>query len=207
MADSLNIDYKFKLMIIGESTIGKTSFISRYTSNTFKLEYLSTVGIDFQIKNLKLKGKSIRLQIWDTAGQERYRNITKNYFQASNGFVIAYDITNMRSFECVANWIKEIDESASPDSKKVLIGMKCDKDGREISKEDGERLAAKYGMKFFETSAKDNINVNETFEYLTNEILELEESGTVEPRNSIIINKGDHQNANKDKEKKKGCCK
>ena len=204
MAEDVTVDYRFKIMLIGESTVGKTSFISRYVNNSFKMEYISTVGIDFQIKNVNIKGKSIRLQIWDTAGQERYRNITKNYFQSSNGFVIAYDITNVKSFECVANWITQIDENASEESQKVLIGTKCDKECREVPTEEGQKLADKYNLKFFETSAKDNTNVVETFEYLTGQILNIEESGKVQDRPSVMLNKKDHEKSGK---KKKKCCK
>lgn len=203
MAEPTNVDHKYKIMLIGESSIGKTSFISRYTSNTFKLEYLSTVGIDFQIKNLQLNGKNIRLQIWDTAGQERYRNITKNYFQSSNGFVIAYDITNKKSFDCIINWIEEIDQNAPVESKKILVGTKCDKEGREVTFEEGQELANEHQMKFFETSAKDNTNISETFETLTTEILEGDDGG----RRTIVIDKNNNNNTEKDEEeKKKKCC-
>ncbi|MCQ2820751.1 MAG: GTP-binding protein [archaeon] len=201
-------EFKFKIMIIGESSIGKTSFIGRYTNNNFKLEYISTVGIDFQIKNLTLKGKNIKLQIWDTAGQERFRNITKNYFQSSQGFIIAYDITDRPSFESITKWVQAINESASSDSKKILIGTKCDKDGREVSSEEGKALADSIGSKFYETSAKDNINVTETFESLTMDILMSELAGEVEPRNSISIGvNGEGENKNKEEEgEKKNCC-
>ena len=104
-----NYDEKIKIMLIGESKIGKTSLISRYCNNEFLGGvYLSTIGIDFQIKHLVLNKKNIRLQIWDTAGQERYRNIAKNYFQSTDGFVIVYDISNTESFEKLDYWIEQI---------------------------------------------------------------------------------------------------
>ena len=121
-------------------------------------------------KPYTFNGQKIKAQIWDTAGQERYRNITKNYFQSSQGFVIAYDITNKTSFECVEEWIKAIDENASSDCKKILVGTKCDKEGREVTEDEGKDLADKYGMKFFETSAKTNINISEVFNSLVKEI-------------------------------------
>ena len=110
--DTLNENYydeKIKIMIIGETRVGKTSLISKYCNNEFSGgQYLSTIGIDFQIKILNINSKKIRLQIWDTAGEERFRNIAKNYFQSSDGFLVVYDITNKESFDTLDYWIEEI---------------------------------------------------------------------------------------------------
>ena len=113
-------DEKIKLMIIGETKTGKTSLISRYCKNEFSGSlYLSTMGIDFQIKNLQMNSKKIRLQIWDTAGQERFRNIAKNYFQSSDGFVIVYDIANLESFQTLDYWIEEIKSNSQELAKMI----------------------------------------------------------------------------------------
>ena len=197
--------HKYKIMIIGESSIGKTSMISRYTSNTFKLEYLSTIGIDFQVKNLTLNGKNIKLQIWDTAGQERYKNITKSYFQSSNGFIIAYDISKRQTFDCISNWMDTISELASIESQKILVGTKCDIEEREVTYEEGENLAKEYNIKFYETSAKDNINIEDTFVTLTLSILEEEERGNINNRQSIVIDRESTVVA-EDIKQKKNCC-
>ena len=166
-------DEKIKIMVIGESKIGKTSLISRYCNNEFNGgAYLSTVGIDFQIKNLVLDNKNIRVQIWDTAGQERYRNIAKSYFQSSDGFVIVYDISCIETFEKLDYWIDQIKLNAQEQTKLILFGNKCDiEDGRQIKKEEGETYAKKNNIKFFEVSAKDGTNVSEAFEYIFKDIL------------------------------------
>ena len=120
-------DEKIKIMVIGESKIGKTSIISRYCNNEFNGgAYLSTVGIDFQIKDIVLNNKLIKLQIWDTAGQERYRNIAKNYFQSSDGFIIVYDISNLETFEKLDYWIEQIQTNSQEKTKMFLFGNKID---------------------------------------------------------------------------------
>ena len=134
-------DIKLKIIVLGESMVGKTCLITRYTNDKFGGKYLCTVGIDFQKKTIEKNKKKILLQIWDTAGQERFRNITKNYFQSSQGFVLAYDINNKESFDKVQFWVQEIKENAEEDIKCILIGTKCDLNKREISEEEGRNLA------------------------------------------------------------------
>ena len=202
------IDYKFKIMILGESKIGKTCFITRYTNNNFSGAYLTTVGIDFQTKIITLNNKTIKLQIWDTAGQERFRNITKNYFQTSHGFIVAYDISENESIKYVKNWLNEININAPKNVKVILIGTKCDLD-RKISKEEGEKIAQENNIKFFETSAKENINVKETFECLTMDILNFveEEEKIEEGKQSVVIDRDTMKSKDKNKELvKKKCC-
>ena len=200
------IDYKFKIMILGESKIGKTCFITRYTNNNFSGAYLTTVGIDFQSKIITLNNKTIKLQLWDTAGQERFRNITKNYYQTSHGFIVAYDISENESFKYVKHWLNDINNNAPKNVKVILIGTKCDLE-RKISKEEGEKIALENNIKFFETSAKDNINVKETFESLTLDILKyMEDEEKIEDnRKSIVIERESAKDKNKEKKKKK-CC-
>ena len=189
-------DIKLKIMVLGESMVGKTCLITRYTNDKFGGRYLCTVGIDFQKKKIEKNDKKVLLQIWDTAGQERFRNVTKNYFHASQGFVLAYDINNKESFDKVQYWVEQIQTNAEEKIKCILIGTKCDLDKREVSKEEGEELGEKYGYKFLETSAKENININETFETLVSEILVNYENKNL--RNSLTLKKGD--------KKKKKCC-
>ena len=164
-------DIKLKIMVLGESMVGKTSLITRYTNDKFGGRYLCTVGIDFQKKIIEKNNKRVLMQIWDTAGQERFRNVTKNYFQTSQGFVLAYDINNRESFEKVQYWIEEIKANADEKVKCILIGTKCDLNKRDVSEEEGEDLANSYKYKFLETSAKENINIEQTFETLVSEIL------------------------------------
>ena len=187
-------------MLLGESQIGKTSLIQRYVKNNFNLSYITTVGIDFQLKQIKMNNKSIKLQIWDTAGQERFKNITKSYFHSSDGFIVGYDITSRLSFTNVSTWLKEINDNAPEEIQKILIGNKCDLNEREVTTEEGQKLAEENGMKFFETSAKADINVKEMFDYLSNEIFKNFEDKEKEKENINIKKPKD------DKEDKK-CCK
>ena len=166
-------DEKIKVMIIGETRTGKTSLISRYCKDEFKCgSYISTIGIDFQIKNIELNSQKIRLQIWDTAGQERFRNIAKNYFQSSDGFIVVYDISSSESFERLNYWIEEIKSNSSELTKMILVGNKSDiQDQRQVNKEEGEEFAKKNNIKFYEVSAKVGTNVDEAFESLVKDIL------------------------------------
>ena len=192
-------------MLLGESQIGKTSLIQRYVKNNFNLSYITTVGIDFQLKQIKMNNKSIKLQIWDTAGQERFKNITKSYFHSSDGFIVGYDITSRLSFTNVSTWLKEINDNAPEEIQKILIGNKCDLNEREVTTEEGQKLAEENGMKFFETSAKNDINVKETFESITKDILDVQYKEEGESRNSLVIDRNIEKKKDEEKEKK-GCC-
>ena len=164
-------DLRFKIMVIGESKVGKGDLIKRYTQDKFAGVYLTTVGVDFQDKVIQIEDKKIRLQIWDTAGQERFRNIAKNYFHSSDGILLIYDITDLNSFTSLNYWIELIKDNSPENVKLVLVGNKSHlEEERKVSKEQGEEFAKKYNIKFFEASAKEGINVNETFEYIANAI-------------------------------------
>ena len=198
-------EIKIKIMLLGESQIGKTSLIQRYVKNNFNLSYITTVGIDFQLKQIKMNNKSIKLQIWDTAGQERFKNITKSYFHSSDGFIVGYDITSRLSFTNVSTWLKEINDNAPEEIQKILIGNKCDLNEREVTTEEGQKLAEENGMKFFETSAKNDINVKETFESITKDILDVQYKEEGESRNSLVIDRNIEKKKDEEKEKKR-CC-
>ncbi|KAM5157961.1 ras-related protein Rab-10-like [Mantella aurantiaca] len=161
-----------KLVMTGDSNVGKTCIMSRYTDNTIP-SYLSTVGIDFKTKSIHVGDTPLKLQIWDTAGQERFHTLSVSYFRGAQGFLLVYDITNKNSFENISLWMKDIKIKAGEDVEVVLLGNKCDKeDEREVSKERGEKLAWEYGIPFFETSAKENINIEKAFLILSNAINE-----------------------------------
>ncbi|XP_052785927.1 ras-related protein Rab-8A isoform X1 [Mya arenaria] len=160
-----------KVLIIGDSAVGKTSLMFRYCDNTYSPIFISTIGIDFKIRTIELDGKKIKLQIWDTAGQERFRTITTAYYRGAMGIMLVYDITNEKSFDNIRNWIRNIEEHASRDVEKMILGNKCDmNDKRQVSKERGEQLAIEHGIKFMETSAKASINVEEAFFTLARDI-------------------------------------
>lgn len=157
-------DYLFKLLLIGDSGVGKTCVLFRFSEDAYNNTFISTIGIDFKIRTIELDGKKIKLQIWDTAGQERFRTITTAYYRGAMGIMLVYDITNEKSFDNIKNWIRNIEENATTDVETMLLGNKCDAaEKRVVSKEKGEQLAIEYGIKFMETSAKDSINVETAF--------------------------------------------
>jgi len=162
-----NFDYMFKLLIIGNSSVGKTSFLFRYADDSFTSAFVSTVGIDFKVKTVFRQDKRVKLQIWDTAGQERYRTITTAYYRGAMGFILMYDVTNEESFNAVQDWCTQIKTYSWDNAQVVLVGNKCDlEDERVVSTERGKQLADQLGLEFFETSAKENINVKAVFERL-----------------------------------------
>ncbi|XP_046686548.1 ras-related protein Rab-8A isoform X2 [Homalodisca vitripennis] len=164
-------DYLFKLLLIGDSGVGKTCVLFRFSEDAFNTTFISTIGIDFKIRTIELDGKKIKLQIWDTAGQERFRTITTAYYRGAMGIMLVYDITNEKSFENIKNWIRNIEENASADVEKMLLGNKCElNEKRQVSRERGEALAIEYGIKFMETSAKASINVEDAFYTLARDI-------------------------------------
>jgi len=162
-----NFDYMFKLLIIGNSSVGKTSFLFRYADDSFTSAFVSTVGIDFKVKTVFRQDKRVKLQIWDTAGQERYRTITTAYYRGAMGFILMYDVTNEESFNAVQDWCTQIKTYSWDNAQVVLVGNKNDlEDERIVSFERGKQLADQLGLEFFETSAKENINVKSVFERL-----------------------------------------
>uniref|UniRef100_A0A7E4VWK7 Ras-related protein Rab-10 n=1 Tax=Panagrellus redivivus TaxID=6233 RepID=A0A7E4VWK7_PANRE len=166
-------DLLFKLLLIGDSGVGKTCILYRFSDDAFNTTFISTIGIDFKIKTIELKGKKIKLQIWDTAGQERFHTITTSYYRGAMGIMLVYDITNGKSFDNIAKWLRNIDEHASEDVVKMLLGNKCDmSDRRVVSKERGERIAIDHQIRFLETSAKSNINIDKAFYDLAEAILD-----------------------------------
>ncbi|KRX96623.1 Ras-related protein Rab-10 [Trichinella pseudospiralis] len=173
-------DLLFKLLLIGDSGVGKTCILYRFSDDAFNTTFISTIGIDFKIKTIELKGKKIKLQIWDTAGQERFHTITMSYYRGAMGIMLVYDITNQKSFENITKWLRNIEEHASEDVEKMLLGNKCDiEEKRMVSKERGEEIAGKHGIRFLETSAKAKINIDKAFYDLAEAILNKEPSKEV----------------------------
>ena len=164
-------DILFKIILVGDTSVGKTNIINKYIKNEFHEDFCATIGVEFSHKQFIVDNHKIKAQIWDTAGQERFRNITKNYFNSSNGFLLIYDITDKESLEHLNFWNAQIQLNAPAKSKSVLLGNKCDLEGsRAVSIEEGKIFAKKNKIKFFETSAKNGTNIDEAFEYLANEI-------------------------------------
>uniref|UniRef100_A0A8B9V800 small monomeric GTPase n=1 Tax=Anas zonorhyncha TaxID=75864 RepID=A0A8B9V800_9AVES len=174
-----------KVVMAGESCVGKTSIVRSYTepgAPACSSSYLATIGIDFKVKPIMLNDTRVKLQIWDTAGQERFHTLSTSYFRGAQGFVLVYDITNMDSFQGITSWMKDIHEKAGDEVDVILLGNKCDKESeRVVPKRKGEKLAWEHGIHFFETSAKDNVNIEDAFSLLTKEILEKHENETQLP--------------------------
>ncbi|XP_040210058.1 ras-related protein Rab-10-like isoform X1 [Rana temporaria] len=181
MAGTSSDKLVLKLVMTGDSNVGKTCIMTRYTENIIP-SYISTVGIDFKTKTIHIDDTPLKLQIWDTAGQERFHTLSVSYFRGAQGFVLVYDITNTNSFENISLWIRDIKMKAGEEVEVVLLGNKCDKeDEREVSKERGEKLAWEYGIPFFETSAKECINIDKAFLCLSNAIYEKRSSMLINP--------------------------
>ncbi|KAI1290384.1 Ras-related protein Rab-3 [Halotydeus destructor] len=162
-----NFDYMFKILIIGNSSVGKTSFLFRYADDSFTSAFVSTVGIDFKVKTVFRNEKRVKLQIWDTAGQERYRTITTAYYRGAMGFILMYDVTNEESFNSVQDWVTQIKTYSWDNAQVILVANKCDmEEERVVSADRGRQLADQLQLEFFETSAKENINVKSVFERL-----------------------------------------
>jgi Ras-related protein Rab-8A len=166
MATSKNAqyDYLIKLLLIGDSGVGKSCLLLRFSDDTFTTNFITTIGIDFKIRTIELDGKRVKLQIWDTAGQERFRTITTAYYRGAMGILLTYDVTDEQSFQNIRNWMKNIEEHAAENVNKILIGNKCDLvEKKVVDTQRGQQLADSYNIKFLETSAKNNLNVEEAF--------------------------------------------
>ncbi|KAH0785682.1 Ras-related protein RABD1 [Histomonas meleagridis] len=154
-----------EVLLIGDSGTGKSCILIRFAENIFSDNYISTIGVDFKIKTIEIEGKTVKMQVWDTAGQERFRTITASYYRGSNGIILVYDVTDRDSFDHINYWMKEIDRLATPDVCRLLVGNKIDlEDKRVVTTEEGQALANQYGVAFIETSAKDNNNIEMTFQ-------------------------------------------
>ena len=193
-----DIDFAFKIVILGDSSVGKTCILKRYTDNTFQDAYLSTIGFDFKFKLVDLNnGKQVKVQLWDTAGQERFRTIAKSYYKGAHGILLLYDVTNRKSYENIKKWLVQIKDEASSRISIILVANKIDcEDQRQVSKEEGESLAKSCNLPIFEASAKDSINVNESFQLLIETIYE--NISSINPQNTTKLNNSQN--------KKKGCC-
>ena len=177
MDKKINELEKFNVMTLGNSSVGKTSYILRYTEKTFEEVYLTTLGIDFKTKIIKLpNNQKYRIDYYDTAGQERYRSISLNAIKNTQGVILMYDITNKKTFDAITKWIKDIIDAKGKDFPIVLLGNKCDMETeRQVTKDEGEKLAQKYNLSFFETSNKTGKNIEEAGLELINKILDIRE--------------------------------
>jgi len=164
-------DYLFKLLLIGDSGVGKSCLLLRFADDTYTESYISTIGVDFKIRTIELDGKTIKLQIWDTAGQERFRTITSSYYRGAHGIIVVYDVTDQESFNNVKQWLQEIDRYASENVNKLLVGNKCDLTNKKVvDYTSAKEYADQLGIPFLETSAKNATNVEQAFMTMAAEI-------------------------------------
>ncbi|CAJ1963784.1 unnamed protein product [Sphenostylis stenocarpa] len=164
-------DYLFKVVLIGDSGVGKSNLLSRFTRNEFCLESKSTIGVEFATRTLEVEGRTVKAQIWDTAGQERYRAITSAYYRGALGALLVYDVTKPTTFENVSRWLKELRDHADANIVIMLIGNKTDlKHLRGVATEDAQGYAEKEGLSFIETSALEATNVEKAFHTILAEI-------------------------------------
>jgi len=205
-------DYLIKLLLIGDSGVGKSCLLLRFSDDSFTPSFITTIGIDFKIRTIDLEGKRIKLQIWDTAGQERFRTITTAYYRGAMGILLVYDVTDEKSFNNIRNWIRNIEQHATESVNKILIGNKCDMvEKKVVDSARGKALADEYGIKFLETSAKNSINVEEAFITLAKDIkkrlIDNTEAGGGAERQ--VVNVGPTQNGKngaKPAGPRTGCC-
>uniref|UniRef100_K3WMV2 Uncharacterized protein n=1 Tax=Globisporangium ultimum (strain ATCC 200006 / CBS 805.95 / DAOM BR144) TaxID=431595 RepID=K3WMV2_GLOUD len=203
---SSKYDLLIKLLLIGDSGVGKSCVLLRYSDDSFTTSFITTIGIDFKVKTIDIDGKRIKLQIWDTAGQERFRTITTAYYRGAMGILLVYDVTDDHSFQNIRNWMTQIKQNASSNVNKILIANKCDVDPSErvVSTKQGQDLADEFGIKFFETSAKNNLNIDEAFRSIAVDIqkrLAESEHDRLDVANGSKFRVDEQQDQSKD-----GCC-
>ena len=207
-------DMIFKIVLIGDTSVGKTNILSKYLTDEFDAKSKATVGVEFGVKNFKIENNIVKVQIWDTAGEERYRSITNAYYKGAKGSLLVYDITNKKSFENVEKWISDLKANADEDISMILLGNKTDlEDKRVVSTEEGKNKAEFYNLTFMETSALNGNNIQEAFNELimdvykrNHELLENQAKfEIIRDKKTIELDKGEDNDTNEVKEKK-WCC-
>jgi small GTP-binding protein len=190
-------DKTFNILLLGDSKVGKTSLIMRFSDNVYNPVHITTIGIDFKIKTVTLSnGKQIKLKIWDTAGQERFRTLTNNYFKNAHGIIIAYDCTEKKSYEGIKAWVEQIKNNGKTSIPALILGNKCDlEEDKVVQEKDGKDIAKTYGMDFFETSSKTGYNVQESFLHLVEKVYASFDDENTETKGvAISSNKGKKKN-------------
>ena len=203
-----NYEFMFKVVLVGDSFVGKTNIMSKYLKNEFHEDSKATVGVEFGSKQFNIEGHSIKAQIWDTAGQERYKAITSAYYKGAKGAFIVYDITRKNSFESIDKWINDVTSVADKKITIVLIGNKSDlEDQRQVTKEQGEDKANKLQVAFLETSAFSGENLEKAFQMMIKEVYKKCHEEMMSEGDVDIINGGEDINlAKKNNSCEKKCC-
>jgi Ras-related protein Rab-1A len=195
-------DYLFKLVLIGDSGVGKSCLLLRFADDNFTDSYISTIGVDFRFRTINIENKTVKLQIWDTAGQERFRTITSAYYRGADGIIMVYDVTSSESFDHVEEWLSEVDRYANENTSKLLVGNKADLiEEKQVPEDTAQRFAEKLSIPFLETSAKTATNVDAAFLTMAKELIKTREKQNTDgqPREKVKLKP---VKANK----KQGCC-
>jgi len=202
-------DYLFKLLIIGDAGVGKSSLLLRFADNTFTSAYINTIGVDFKIRTVNIDGMTIKLQIWDTAGQERFRTITATYYRGTHGVIVVYDVTEKETFENVRRWMAEIDNNCDTQQNpvnRVLVGNKCDMEDHQVTDQEAGEYASAINVKHFRCSAKENLAVDKMFDEITRMALNAkrrqDQSRVPQPNRGMQLGQGGPQGG----KKKSNCC-
>jgi len=167
-----------KILLIGNSSVGKSSILLRFSDETWLSEDESsaTIGVDFRVTKMDVRGKKVKLSIWDTAGQERFRTITSSYYRGAQGIILVYDVANRESFEALPRWFSELETYVSPSVVKIVVGNKVDKEfSRQVTTEEGRAFAERMGTLFVESSAKTKVGVQDAFRELVEKIVDTPE--------------------------------
>lgn len=164
-------DQLIKLVFIGDSSVGKTCLLTRFSEDRFSNDHMPTIGIDFKIRMLQVGNKRIKVQLWDTAGQERFQTITANYYKGAEVVILVYDSSVASTYQNVETWLKQIDQNAESDIMKVLVANKLDLPEQEVTMEEGQQLANHHQMEFYATSAKSGENVESMFEDIAQKVI------------------------------------
>ena len=211
MTEKKDYDYLFKILILGDSFVGKTNILKRFIHNEFDSTTKETVGVEFDSKNYNFGEKTIKAQIWDTAGQERYRSVTKAYYKGAKGALLVYDISRRITFENIDNWLIDLRTNGDKDILIILIGNKSDLNSkREVSKDEAETKAEQYNIAFLETSAKNGDNIDKAFSELVEQVYNANKTSIEKNDVKVEGNNEDGISLQKDdvdeQKKNKGCC-
>lgn len=200
----LNEEYTYKVLLLGNSTVGKSSILYRYTSDSFTDNFISTIGVDFHNAKLKHHDKDINLQIWDTAGQERFNTIVRSYYRETDFVILVYDVSSVETFQNIRHWLREIKENANNNNLFIiLVGNKSDLIQRKVNKKKGIKLAKEYGLEFLETSAKNNENVDKLFQIISEYAFRRADNDERVMSDKIVLL---GEKLNKKKKNKRKCC-
>ncbi|KAK6133254.1 hypothetical protein DH2020_033015 [Rehmannia glutinosa] len=212
-------DYLFKIVLVGDSAVGKSNLLSRFARDEFYPNSKSTIGVEFQTQKMNISGKEIKAQIWDTAGQERFRAVTSAYYRGAVGALLVYDISRRQTFESIGRWLNELQTHSDMNVVTILVGNKSDlKDGREVTTAEGKALAETQGLFFIETSALDSSNVavafqtvvGEIYNILSRKVMQSQEPEQKDPGwmadGKTVVLQADENQGEDGQSKKGGCC-